>query len=57
VRSPGSGEARSRRTLRFDKPASGKNRFAISESIPEHDYTVPAKYVYEIHSGGYLDDK
>lgn len=43
-------------TLQFDTTVpSGENRFAMVESIPEHDYAVPAKYVYEIHSGAYLD--
>lgn len=43
-------------TLRFDKE-QGANRFTMTEYIPEHDYTVPTKYVYEIHSGAYLDGK
>lgn len=43
-------------TMRFDTTSSkGENRFSMIESIPEHDYTVPANYVYEIHSGAYLD--
>ena len=43
-------------TLRFDTTgAGGQNQFPMIESIPEHDYTVPAKYVYEVHSGAYLD--
>ena len=43
-------------TLRFDTTSSkGENRFSMIESIPEHDYNVPASYVYEIHSGAYLD--
>jgi hypothetical protein len=42
-------------TLTFAGEGEGENRFPISETIPEHDYEVPTRYVYEILSGAYLD--
>ena len=42
--------------LKIDKKV-GDNLFEVVETIPEHDYTLPAKYAYYIAAQSFLDQK
>jgi hypothetical protein len=42
--------------LRLGKKVS-EHGVEVRESFPEHDYELPARYVYEIHTGRFLGDK
>ena len=36
---------------------NAQNGIEVQESIPEHDYALPARYLYEVFSGHFVGDK